>query len=132
MKVISPRVHGMLDYGTILLFALAPTLFDLDGTYATVCYILAAGYLVVTLLTDFPMGMAHLISFPMHGWLELISGIALLAAPFLFGFADDNETARNFFMAMGALFVGSWMLTDWRADTHTQTHGHGTMMPNHH
>ncbi|UOQ78606.1 hypothetical protein MUN84_08725 [Hymenobacter sp. 5516J-16] len=24
MKVISPRMHGMLDYGTIALFALAP------------------------------------------------------------------------------------------------------------
>ena len=121
-----------MDYATVLLFALAPTLFNLGGTYATVCYVLAAGYLIITLLTDFQMGIAHLISFPMHGWLELVSGIVFLASPYLFGFADDNETARNFFMAMGVLFIGTWLLTDWRADTHTQTHGHGTMMPNHH
>lgn len=129
MKVISPRMHGMLDYGTILLFALAPTLFNLDGPYATACYVLAAGYLVVTLLTDFPMGIAHMIPFPVHGGLELVSGLALLAVPFLFGFHNDNETARNFFMGMGILFLGSWMLTDWRADTHARTHNN--MMPNH-
>ena len=119
MKVISPRVHGILDYGTILLFALAPTIFGFEGMYATVCYILAAGYLVVTLLTDFPLGIAHVIPFPVHGGLELVSGLVLLASPFLFGFNDDNETARNFFMIMGGVFLGAWLLTDWRAQTHT-------------
>ncbi|WP_375436793.1 hypothetical protein [uncultured Hymenobacter sp.] len=131
MKVISPRMHGMLDYGTIALFALAPTIFDFDGTYATVCYVLAAGYLVITLLTDFPMGVARMIPFPVHGGLELVSGLVLLAAPFLFGFHDDNETARNFFIGMGILFLGTWMLTDWRANTHTNTTAHNSVMPNH-
>jgi hypothetical protein len=129
MKVISPRVHGMLDYGTIALFALAPTIFGFEGTYATVCYVLAAGYLVITLLTDFPMGVARMIPFPIHGGLELVSGLVFLASPFLFGFHDDNVVARNFFIGMGILFLGTWMLTDWRANTHTATHN--SMMPNH-
>lgn len=127
MKVISPRVHGILDYGTILLFALAPTIFGFEGMYATMCYVLAGGYLVVTLLTDFPLGIAHVIPFPVHGGLELVSGLALLAAPFLFGFSDLNETARNFFMIMGGLFLGAWLLTDWRA----QTNAHKSVVPNH-
>jgi hypothetical protein len=129
MKVISPRMHGMLDYGTIALFALAPTLFNFDGPYATACYVLAAGYLLITLATDFPLGVMRLIPFPMHGGLELVSGLALLAAPFLFGFHDDNTVARNFFMIMGIVFLGSWMLTDWRADTHARTQNN--MMPHH-
>ncbi|SNR46393.1 SPW repeat domain-containing protein [Hymenobacter mucosus] len=131
MKVISPRVHGMLDYGTIALFALAPTLFNFDGPYATACYVLAAGYLLITLMTDFPLGIFRMIPFPMHGGLELVSGLALLAVPFLFGFHDDNHEARNFFMGMGILFLGSWLLTDWRADTHTHTNPRNSMMPNH-
>lgn len=117
MKVISPRIHGLLDYSTVLLFALAPTIFGFEGTYATVCYLLAAGYLVITLLTDFPLGIAHLIPFPVHGGLELVSGLVFLASPFLFGFNDENETARNFFMIMGGVFLGVWLLTDWRAQT---------------
>ncbi|UYZ62785.1 SPW repeat domain-containing protein [Hymenobacter weizhouensis] len=127
MKVISPRVHGMLDYGTVALFALAPTLFNFEGPYATVCYLLAAGYLLITLLTDFPMGAMRVIPFPVHGGLELVSGLAFLAAPFVFGFNDLNETARNFFMIMGVVFLGTWMLTDWRGVAHARTEG--TMMP---
>jgi hypothetical protein len=129
MKVVSPRVHGMLDYGTIALFALAPTLFDFVGPYATACYVLAGGYLLITLLPDFPMGVLRLIPFPMHGGLELVSGLALLASPFIFGFHDDNHEARNFFMGMGILFLGSWLLTDWKADTHATPANN--MMPNH-
>jgi hypothetical protein len=130
MKVLSPRAHGVLDYGTIALFALAPSIFHFSGPYATACYILAGGYLLITLLTDFPMGVARVIPFPMHGGLELVSGLALLAVPFILGFHDDNPEARNFFMGMGILFLGSWLLTDWRADTHANSSSN-RMMPNH-
>ena len=131
MKVLSPRAHGVLDYATVVFFALAPSIFNMGGIYATVCYALAGSYLVITLLTDFQMGIAHLIPFRVHGWLELVSGLVLLASPFIFGFQDDSVTARNFFMAMGGVFLVVWLLTDWQADTHTHTHGSGTLMPNH-
>ena len=117
MKVISPTVHGVLDYLTVAFFALAPTLFGLTGTYATVCYILAGGYLVITLLTDFPLGFLRVLPFPVHGKLELVSGLMFLAAPFLFGFADENETARNLFMGSGVVFLLVYFLTDWRAQS---------------
>jgi hypothetical protein len=106
-----------MDYATVALFALAPTLFDFTGPYATVCYVLAAGYLVVTLLTAFPMGVIKMIPFPVHGGLELVSGPMFIAAPYLFGFAQDNPVARNFFMAMGVVFLIVWFLTDWHAQT---------------
>ncbi|MCA8831831.1 SPW repeat domain-containing protein [Hymenobacter pini] len=127
MKVLSPAAHGILDYLTVAFFAMAPSLFDLHGTYATVCYVLAAGYLVITLLTNFPLGLMRVIPFPVHGKLELVSGLVLLASPFLFGFADDNMTARNLFMGAGVVFLIVYFLTDWRAQTHNATtHNTGT------
>ena len=112
-----------MDYATVALFALAPTLFDFTGTYATVCYVLAAGYLVVTLLTAFPMGVIKMIPFPIHGGFELVSGPIMLASPWIFGFANDNPVARNFFVAMGIVFLLVWMITDWHAQTQTNTRG---------
>lgn len=106
-----------MDYATVALFALAPTIFGFTGTYATVCYILAAGYLVITLITAFPMGFVKLIPFPVHGGLELVSGPIILASPWIFGFADANPVARNFFVAMGIVFLLVWMITDWHAQT---------------
>jgi len=124
MKAISPTLHGVLDYLTVGFLALAPTLFDLHGTYATACYVLAAGYLVISLLTNMPLGLMRAIPFKVHGKLELVSALAFLAAPWLFGFADDNETARNLFVALGVLFLGTYFLTDWDAQTHpADNHG---------
>jgi hypothetical protein len=125
MKPISPTAHGILDYLVCAFFALAPTLFDLHGTYATVCYLLAGGYLVVTLLTNMPLGAVKVIPFPVHGKLELISGLAFIASPWIFGFANDNETARNLFVGAGLTFLVVYFLTDWYAQTrNAEVHGH--------
>lgn len=121
MKVLSPTAHGVLDYATVALFALAPLLFGFEGPYATVCYVLAAGYLVITLLTAFPLGALKVIPFPVHGGLELVSGPVFLASPYLFGFADANPVARNFFMVVGVVFLIVWVLTDWHAQTRPLT-----------
>ncbi len=119
MKVISPTLHGVLDYGTCAFLALAPTLFNLHGAYATVCYVLAAGYLVISLLTNMPLGAVRTIPFPIHGKLELVSGPVFIASPWLFGFANSSDTARNLFVALGVVFLLVYFLTDWYAQPNT-------------
>ena len=47
-----------------------------------------------------------------HGILDYLVGLALLAAPWLFGFAD-NETARWVTMAIGATAILYSLLTDY-------------------
>lgn len=114
MKFITPTLHGVLDYLACGLFLLAPTLFGFPGTYATVCYLLGAGYLVVSLLTNMPLGAVKVLPFWLHGRLELVSGFVFLVSPWLFGFAE-NGVARLFFMAMGAVFLLVFLCMQWRA-----------------
>jgi len=114
MKFITSTLHGVLDYLTCGLFLLAPTLFGFTGTYATVCYILGAGYLVISLLTNMPLGAVKVLPFWLHGRLELVSGFVFLVSLWLFGFAE-NGVARIFFMAMGAVFLVVFLCTQWRA-----------------
>jgi hypothetical protein len=113
----------VLDYSTCAFFALAPTLFNLHGTYATVCYVLAGGYLVISLLTNMPLGVARVIPFPVHGKLELVSGLVFIASPWLFGFANENETARNLFVGAGLVFLVVYFLTDWVAQARDARNG---------
>jgi hypothetical protein len=47
-----------------------------------------------------------------HGMLDYLVGLALLAVPWLFGFAD-NETARWVTMAFGAAAILYSLLTDY-------------------
>jgi len=115
MKFISPTLHGVLDYLTCGLFLLVPTIFGFTGTYATVCYILGAGYLVVSLITNMPLGALKLLPFWLHGRLELVSGPVFIASPWLFGFANENPLARNFFVIMGIVFLLVFLCTQWRA-----------------
>jgi hypothetical protein len=114
MKILSPRVHGYLDYAVVALFLLAPTLFGFAGVAASICYILAAVHAGMTLLTAFPLGIAKIIPFTVHGALEVGVSLFLLASPWLFGF-DYVPAARNFFIASAVALGLVWLATDYRA-----------------
>lgn len=114
MKIISPTLHGVLDYLTCGLFCTAPSIFGFTGAYATVCYILAAGYLLISLVTNMPLGALKVLPFWLHGRLELVSGAVFIASPWLFGFAGEHSVARNFFVVMGVVFLVVFLCTQWR------------------
>lgn len=114
LKILSPRIHGVLDYAVVALFLLAPTLFKLEGTAATVAYVVAGIHLSLTLLTAFPMGVIKLIPFKVHGVIEVAALLGIAAAPWIFGFAD-NAAPRNFYLAAAALIAGVVVLTNYTA-----------------
>ena len=115
MKVISPRIHGYLDFLTVFIFLLAPTLLGLEQLSAILAYSLATVHLIVTLASDFPFGVVKLIPFTVHGWIERMVGPLLIAIPFILNFSDE-EVARNFYIAIGIVIIVIGMLTDYRAE----------------
>ena len=114
MKLLSPRIHGFIDYAVVALFLLAPTLFGFAGVAATLCYVLAAVHLVMSLLTAYPLGVVKLVPFPVHGALELAVAVGLVASPWLFGFSAV-DAARNFYVAAGVAVSAVWLLTNYVA-----------------
>jgi len=112
MKIISPTNHGYLDFVTVVIFILAPTLFGLNGLPAMLAYGLAAIHLAVTLATDFPFGVIKAIPFTFHGWIERLVGPALVVIPFILGFADQ-AMARNFYIFIGVVIIIVGALTDY-------------------
>ena len=113
MKPISPTFHGLLDYLTCGFFLTIPSLFDLTGSLAGICYALAAGYLVVSLLTNMPLGLLKWLPFWLHGRFEMVSGLVFIASPWLFGYAG-NTTMRNLFIGVGIVFLVVFALTQWK------------------
>jgi hypothetical protein len=114
MRILSARAHGYLDYITVVGFACAPALLGFDGLPKWICYGLAAIHLSLTLLTNFPLGVAKLIPSGIHGLIELIVSIALIILPWAMGFAS-NPAARNFFILIGVTIFIVWLLTDYIA-----------------
>lgn len=115
MKIISPRNHGYLDFLTVVIFLLAPASLGLSQVPAMLAYGLAAVHLAVTLTSDFPFGIIKLIPFTLHGWIERIVGPALVAIPFVLGFADE-VIARHFYIVMGFIIIAVGLLTDYRGE----------------
>jgi hypothetical protein len=111
-KPVSARVHGVLDYATVAAFLNAPMVFGFHGTPAAIAYWLAGIHLLMTGCTDFPVGLFMWIPFKVHGVIELLAGIFLLAAPWLFGFAQE-VAARNFFLGIGIIVLVLIALTDY-------------------
>ena len=114
MKIISPTLHGIVDYVMSGVFLLLPSAFAFTGTYAGVCYALAAGYLLMALLTNMPFGLFKWIPFRVHGGFELVSAIMFMGSPWIFHFAQ-NTPARNLFIGLGVAFLLVYFLTDWQA-----------------
>ncbi len=111
MKILSGKIHGYLDFLTVIIFAVAPTVLGFGGLPAYISYILAVVHISLTLVTAFPKGIIGIVPFPIHGGIELIISIVLVILPFILGFA---ETPRNFFIGIGIVIFVVWLLTDYR------------------
>ena len=118
MKLISPTLHGLLDYLTCGFFLVIPSMFDLTGPIAGICYTLAAGYLVVSLFTNMPLGLLKWIPFWLHGRFEMVSGLVFIASPWIFGYAG-NTAMRNLFIGVGIVFLVVFALTQWKPQHET-------------
>lgn len=110
--IINPLIHGYLDYFTVVVFLLAPSLLGLDGLAGALAYALAVIHLAMTLVTDFPLSVSKLVPFRLHGWVERIVGPVLLLLPFVLGF---EGVARVFYFVMGVTIIAVGLLTDYEA-----------------
>lgn len=111
MKIISPTQHGYLDYVTVVLFVVAPTLIGLTGMAGILAYALAGIHLAMTLVTDFPLGAAKLLPFTVHGWVERVVGPVLILLPFILGF---DALARVFYIVIGIVIILVGLFTDYQ------------------
>lgn len=112
MRVLSPGLHKILDYVTVVAFALSPLLVPLSGFAAVLAYALAVVHLAVTLSTAFPGASRRPLALEYHGALEALVGIALIALPLAAGWVGRP---RVYYLAAGMVILVVWVLTRYRA-----------------
>ncbi len=111
MKIISTKVHGVLDYVMGLFLIASPWILNFaDGTAAQkVPVILGIAMLVMSVLTDYEFGAIRKISMRVHLTVDLISGILLAASPWILGFADRVYLPH---LILGIAEIGASLMTD--------------------
>ena len=105
MKIISPRLHGVLDYATILFLGLSPFLFQMNHAARIFTFALGIVHLSLTLLTDFDMGIFKVIPLKIHGAIEVTVSVVLVIIAFLFRNWEDQTSFYYYLVFSMALFL---------------------------
>jgi uncharacterized YccA/Bax inhibitor family protein len=115
MNTIPPKIHGAIDYLVVLFLLASPTIFGFEGLICIFTYALGAIHLLLTLLTDFNAGIIKAIPLWLHGYIELVVGVALLVLAFTLFL--DIKTGRVYYTCLGLAVLLTWLLTDYKNKT---------------
>jgi hypothetical protein len=111
MKIISPKIHGAIDYAVVAFLWLSPSLFGLSSNASKLTYGLGVVHLTLTILTDFPLGVIKIVPMKFHGIIELVVSVVLVTLPLLVGFRGVDMA---FYISFGAAVFVTWLLTDYK------------------
>lgn len=113
MKIISPKVHAILDYATVIFLLASPSLFNMEGPLRTFTYALAGIHFLLTILTGFPLGLIKVIPFRIHGLIEVVVALALAGVAFWFK-SNDSLTGFYFYLVLAVIIMIVFVLTDFK------------------
>ena len=111
---ISPTQHAVLDYsvaGTFL--ALGAALASRHRRAAALAFLNGGMVLAMSMLTDYPGGVARRLSFRAHRTGDIVQAALAGLGPVLFGFAGEPEA--RYFYGQAASEAGVIAATDWNA-----------------
>ncbi|HEU5451187.1 MAG TPA: hypothetical protein VFU76_04345 [Terriglobales bacterium] len=109
-KVISPTAHAVADYATIALWGVMAGLFwNRNKRAAVSAMICGASELGTSLITDYPGGVADVISLATHLKIDMGLAATATALPNLMGFDDDPEA--KWFRIQGLGITGVTAMT---------------------
>lgn len=90
MRVISTRAHGVMDYIMSVILVASPWLFGFaaGGVETWLPVILGAAAFIMSLLTNYELGVVPAIPMRTHLAMDAVSGVLLAVSPWLFGFSE--------------------------------------------
>lgn len=111
MNLIPTNIHGLLDYTSGALFLASPWLLGFSDDKAATSVAVGAGVAVLGLsaFTDYEAGLSRQIPMRTHLTIDTLTGAAVAASPYLFGFAKRTAWPHILF---GLLEVGAGLLTE--------------------
>ena len=112
---INSKTHGFIDFGVVLFLLFSPTIFSLPHLTSQFTYALAIIHLLLTIFTKFEVGIIKIIPFRVHGTIELIVSIALIAVAFYLQ-NSEGDVARNFYLSFAVAVFLTWALTDYKTN----------------
>ena len=104
IRIISPSVHGVLDYMSAIVLILAPSVLELNeiSPYAYWLSVIAGIILILySLMTDYEFSIGMLIPLKTHLVIDFSAGVLFILWPFIFNFTG---LALAYYLVMGLVF----------------------------
>ncbi len=120
MRFISPGVHGIIDLFVVAFLFASPNFFGFAGGLATFTYILGIVHLLLTLLTTYSIGIVKVIPFWIHGVVEFVVGVVLIALAFTLFMNDAN--GKLYYVIFGTVVLLTWLVTDYKMPKRRRVH----------
>ncbi len=98
MQVITPTLHGALDYIAALALIVIPFILNFDGLSLWLSVAGGAGLIIYSLLTDYALSLAKAIPFNIHIIFDSLAAAVFIAAPFILNFSG---LAQIYYVVMG-------------------------------
>ena len=109
MRFIPAKLHGILDYSVALALAVGPFLLGFEGIALYLAVAGGIGLFIYSLITDYSVSVQRVLPFQVHLMFDFVAASVLVAAPFLFGFAQV-ETA--FYLTIGIAVIAVVLVTN--------------------
>lgn len=117
---LAPKVHGVLDYPLAAVLIAGPLVLAFDDQAATtIALVFGAGAALLAVATAWSTGIVRAIPPLAHGYADLTVTLALIATPFIAGFAADT-VALAFYTVVGAGGLLATLATRFESDLPTR------------
>lgn len=119
MKIISTKIHGVLDYLTAITLIASPSLFHFgdDSKARGIVTIIGGILLLMSLFTNYELSARKRLSMKAHLRVDFIAGLILALSPYLFEFRDHVYLPH---VIIGSTEMLLALITDTRAHTSEQ------------
>jgi hypothetical protein len=111
MKFITPKYHGIIDYLRVIILLVSPAIFGFTGSLAIFTYALGAAHLLLSILTDYPLGIFKIIPVTIHATIEVFAGIILIILAYTW--FHNNPVGKLFYVIYGTVILLTWLVTDY-------------------
>lgn len=114
-KVIDARTHGVIDYCHAAFFFTMAWLNRKSNRRAALASAITGGFILAeSLLTDYPLGVAKVIPFEVHGRMDAAFAGSSFMVPRIFGF--QGTVAEKIFQGNGFAEASVVGMTDWNSE----------------
>src|SRR5689334_21536303 len=97
MQKFNSRMHGVIDYAVVIFLWSSPALIGLPKITSIFAYALGGVHLLLTISTEFELGIIKRIPLNIHGLIALVVSLVLVGMALFLGYIE-GELSEVFYL----------------------------------